>query len=635
MNIPGVIRSTTLELVDALRFFPRPISIMRLRNDEEGNNPDTPEHDSTRVALRIDADLTVELQTNTSGNSKPKRRTQHTKRFKIFGTLQDVFDAHKIYQTSGMIPEQALALFALSTIDAVLTLHSCGVVHNNIGLDSFLVVKDLDNSNSSWFLQLIGFGDKSIILNCDKDVCGESHYDQDYFDLANVLHILLTGGIEVSLKTLPCGTVEFKSKPFIKGNMFLRGALVWCDIIDALLGIGDIVHDGKKSEGPLQLKQVLKYASCESLADGASDRIKQIGWACHTFRGIASHDVFRSFLDGLSPHATSRAHNSVFDCLSSCRSNSSHRQYAQLRPKISTSNRTANEDLELQLMKQQSEIEIKSLALAKREAALMVQETNIEHEKQILIRLESKYQSLIRREQAAQTKENALSKKEQNLILEAKHLYRIQQEILKRDEQREKNLHHFDDTNSPASPHELYSEKSYTPNNLSPSSDTRPSLDSWSHRRLPIEQNDPTSRTTLAQNPHLNHDLSDVSDCSHSYDDKDSLSTNSQRYRGRKNLSAIKSRCHNHSYSQGSVEHTCSLQLLENKSVKEKTPTRSSQGNSPVTSNSKKISKKSHHQNIENSSSAKGSRKRMIRESPEGRIFKRTPKKAFLSLDDD
>ncbi len=589
-----------MEQVDAARFFPRPIFITRLQR----NCSDTAEEDVTSVALRVDSNL--ELPKNTSGNSKRLLQTHQSNRFKTFGSLQDVFDAHKIYQTSGMIPEQALAMFALFTIDAVLTMHSCGVIHNNIGLDSFLVVKDLDNSKSSWFLQLVGFGDKSIILRCDRDVCIDNHYDQDYRDLANVLHILLTGGIEVSLKTLSCGTVEFESKPFIKGNMFLRGALAWCDIVDALLGIGDAFHDSKK--GPLQLEEVLKCSSSELSADGASSRIKQIGWACHTFREIASHDVFVSFLDRLSPYTASRANDSMFDCLSSCRTNSSNHRYEPLCSTSFTSYRTGNEDLELQLMKQQSEIEIKALALAKREATLQVQEAKIEHEKQNLIRIE----------QAARTKEKSLSKKEQNLIMEAKHLHMIQQEILKREEQRE--------TNSPM-PHQLHCKKSYTQNSLSVASGTRLSTACSSYPHLPIKQNSPTS-------PHLNHDMSDMSDCSHSYDDKDSLSTNSPRYRRRKNLGA-KSRCHDHSYSQGSFEHTCSLQLLENRALKANTPTQSHQGNSSVTSSSKKKCKKRQHEIICEPTSARGSRKRMNRESPDGRVYKRTPKKVFLGLDDE
>ncbi len=260
-------------------------------------------------------------------------------------------------------------------------------------------------------------------------------------------------------------------------------------------------------------------------------------------------------------------------------------------------------------MKQQSEIEIKALALAKREATLQVQEAKIEHEKQNLIRIE----------QAARTKEKSLSKKEQNLIMEAKHLHMIQQEILKREEQRE--------TNSPM-PHQLHCKKSYTQNSLSVASGTRLSTVSSSHPHLPTKQNSPTSRTAFSPNPHLNHDMSDMSDCSNS------LSTNSPRYRRRKNLGA-KSRCHDHSYSQGSFEHTCSLQLLENRALKANTPTQSHQGNSSVTSSSKKKCKKRQHEIICGPPSAKGSTKRMNRESPDGRIYKRTPKKVFLGLDDD
>ncbi|KAL3802984.1 hypothetical protein HJC23_011607 [Cyclotella cryptica] len=213
-----------LQFKPAIHTFPRPVAI---------------DYSMKKLCLIV--------ETN-HGPAKFPETTQQ----QVFGTLQDVFDLHRKYQTSGPIPESVLAQLAILAIQAVSTMHACGVVHNEISLNSFLIVRasacesseeSSRDHESQWYLQIIGFGYKSLVLNCQQLAsenirCEDGHFEHDYKGLANVVHVLITGGMPITL-TEVFGRVEFTSKAFLKGNLFLRGALSWCALLDALMGIGD------------------------------------------------------------------------------------------------------------------------------------------------------------------------------------------------------------------------------------------------------------------------------------------------------------------------------------------------------------------------------------------------------------
>jgi len=123
-------------------------------------------------------------------------------------------------------------------------------VHNDIGLHSFLVVRRIQQSSEheidSWYLQMTGFGNKAVVLDC-KEQHEDTVFEYNYHCLANIIHMFLTGGVDITLSTTRTGSLELTSKALIKGNLFLRGAFSWCTLIDALMGVGEATSSNESS----------------------------------------------------------------------------------------------------------------------------------------------------------------------------------------------------------------------------------------------------------------------------------------------------------------------------------------------------------------------------------------------------
>ena len=182
----------------------------------------------------------------------------------VLGSIQDVFNLHLQFN-EGPMPEAVIAYFALQIIDILSIVHSCSVAHNNLGLDSFLVVCENveSNGNSSsrnsaafhnWGLRLTGFGAKSTVVRCknqnetyegenDTHECTKWHFEPDLFAFANIIHLLLTGGMNMTWKKSSKGNGETKNeielKSFISGNKYLSGSLAWETLFEELLNNSD------------------------------------------------------------------------------------------------------------------------------------------------------------------------------------------------------------------------------------------------------------------------------------------------------------------------------------------------------------------------------------------------------------
>ena len=238
--------------------------------------------------------------------------SQSASDLEIFGTLQDIFTLHKQSLFSGAIPEQVIALFALQAIEAVGTMHQCGVTHNDLNLDSFILVRQSSSSgrkkkkktegHEGYRLQITGFGYKSVVYAASQsDAACLQH---DYSSLGNVIHLLLTGGVEVALARVG-ELVEFTSKPFIKGNQFLRGSETWCNLIDSLMCIGENTPHGNEKNKALTIRCPLDLSAMASAAENeAESREYQFVWSCRTLQDLSSQQesVLSSFLDGLRSH---------------------------------------------------------------------------------------------------------------------------------------------------------------------------------------------------------------------------------------------------------------------------------------------------------------------------------------------
>jgi hypothetical protein len=385
--------STSATIMPACSFFPRPVAIINDESMKQGNYHDQALF-SDKLSLKVDA-----------------QQFGGDESWEIFGSLQDVFSLHQQYQTSGMIPEQVVALLLLKAIEAVAAMHSCGIVHNDIGLDSFLLVKrshpssskkenkhDSESEIGSWFLQVIGFGNKAVVLDC----CAkheDSAYAHDYQCLANVIHLFLTGGVEISLNTSRSGLVEFTSKVFIKGNLFLRGALSWCSLIDALMCVGELTPGCDESEGHFRLKYPVNVSNLTASDDGGDCRMNQFLWSCRILQDLSDGRKLDDFMNGVT------SYNSRFifpdTKLSSyvCNTHDGRQSFACY---------TSNAQKVYHLMERECKLQTGTLALAQREAELLdkvaqFEKSKLEHQS-ILKKMESEYRmkesELLKREKA-------------------------------------------------------------------------------------------------------------------------------------------------------------------------------------------------------------------------------------------
>lgn len=468
--------------------------------------------------------------------------------------------------------------------------------------------------------------------------CEDDHYENDYRCLANMFHILLTGGIEMSLSTKTNGLVDFEARPFIKGNLFLRGALAWCTIIDALLGIGDCYKEenalNQNSEAPFRLQHIIRNSHNPSLsAADPGSRISQMGWSCHALRDILSQrGILAEFLDELFVHIPpNKSLPSLFECSASTHSYSStyDKQSDALlsasHNKCLSAFSTKQEELKLELVQKEAKLELKAMDLVQRESEFHNQCTKFEQAKLDFEQKEIKYQSVLRREEEARLKETKLFQKEQALIMEAKHLQRIQQEILARERHLEQRLRMLEKPRATAQMDKILpmqvnsthpSSKMHSPSSSAARSD---------HLRRHSRQHRPYQSST-----------SDVSDSSPEIDETD-LTLEAPKYRGKKNISGSKPI----RSSPNSTEHICSLQNLAHVEVGHrqilKTPGRSSQGKLSTSSNSRKSNKRKASGSPNDSNSPTGSRSRFEcdRLSPQTNTPRKMPKKVFIRFEED
>lgn len=401
--------STSATIMPASNFFPRPVAI---NVDENRNYHNQTLSSSNTLSLKVDA-----------------RQHGLDKACEIFGSLQDVFTLHQ-HQTSGMIPEKVVALLSLQAIEAVAAMHSYGIVHNDIGLDSFLVVKRSHPSKSktskkhhneseigSWFLQVIGFGNKAIVLDCHAHH-KYSDYAHDYQCLANVIHFFLTGGVEISLNTSRSGSVEFTSKAFITGNLFLRGALSWCSLIDALMCVGELTLGRNESEGHFRLEYPFNVFNLAASDDRGDSRMDQFAWSCRILQDLADGKKLADFLNELCSYNSRFIHP---DTNLSCFVSNTH------DGRQSFACFTSNAQTVYQLMERECKLQADTSALAQREAELLEKLAQFEQSK-------SEHQSILARESnELRKREKAHAREVQRLETIKEDLCRLEQMLLLSD----------------------------------------------------------------------------------------------------------------------------------------------------------------------------------------------------------
>ena len=395
------------KVMSASSYFPCPVSIS---NDASSS-------DNKKLSLNVDA------RPSSADNSVS---------YEVFGTLQDVFNLHKQYQTVGTIPEKVIAMLSLQAIEAVAAMHSCGIVHNDIGLASFVVVrlvttgkkkkrrkKGEDDVNDSWFLQLTGFGYKSVVLNCEER-CQEGHYEHDYACLGNVIHLLLMGGVELTLNDSSNDSVEFASTPFISGNLFLRGAMSWCSLIDSLLCAGELASTRNKKDFPFQLQYPILNIGTSDNNSGNDSRMNLLNSSVNMLKELSENDngiIINEFMDGLCKHNS----RFIFPDI-----NLQTFQYTAHDDRPSFTCHTSN----VRSVPHVNNLQADTLALAKREAELQEKIARFEQSK-------AEQQSILQRESTLRLKENELVRREQAHALEVQHLEKAEGDLLQREQELE------------------------------------------------------------------------------------------------------------------------------------------------------------------------------------------------------
>ena len=178
-----------LESCQDERRFPHPVDICLYRN---------------KVAL------TLELGTGSS----------------VLGTVLQVLQLHGTNEM-GPIPETVVSWLSLEMIKILALLHKIGIAHNNLGLESFLVVTD----GTEWTLLLIGLGTKSTV-QVGEDL--KSHFHHDMLSIAFLTWSLLMGCAPFQFSNVD-GKVQVEGMQYITMNMYLRGRLGWTDLFAALV----------------------------------------------------------------------------------------------------------------------------------------------------------------------------------------------------------------------------------------------------------------------------------------------------------------------------------------------------------------------------------------------------------------
>ncbi|KAL7508593.1 hypothetical protein ACHAXN_005684 [Cyclotella atomus] len=347
----------------------------------------------------------------------------------IFGTLQDLFDLHRKHQ-HGPIHESVVAHLTVQALEAVSAMHACRVAHNDLSLDSFLIVRsrsdDDGDSEYGWHIQLIGFGYNSIVLECqeqDSISCNEDHFGHDYNCLANVIHLLLTGGMPIAV-TEVFGQMEFTTKTFLKSNLFLRGALSWCALLDALMCTGDNDFDSN----PIRIEHPLDMFDVKACDTYPKCRKNQISWSCRMLHEISSTNIsLASFLKSLCRYNPRFLLSNVqLTTFSYSATTSRHSFILCQPPKAPASSYPGTKDSD----RLQAHFSERERALAHREATFHSQLPSIQDALQENRALRD---SNIEAERRIRQKEGDIIRREERVVTELRNIQKLKEELLARE----------------------------------------------------------------------------------------------------------------------------------------------------------------------------------------------------------
>ena len=199
--------------------------------------------------------------------------------FDVIGTLEDVMHMHARFNI-GQLPESISAHLVSQVLQCVGTLHRAGVTHNDLGLDSFLLVRRKLGGEQDWFLVCTGLGSKAIVCksptgNTTKDSARgskgrrRSPFKRDLYGVANIAHLLLSGGSPLAWKRSVSESIELQST-HAYSSIFMRGQLAWESLFQTLLNPTDetcsldLADSGKWNEEMTSATNMIRTVSGRS-----------------------------------------------------------------------------------------------------------------------------------------------------------------------------------------------------------------------------------------------------------------------------------------------------------------------------------------------------------------------------------
>eukprot|EP01082_Thalassiosira_pseudonana_P004645 g3979.t1 g3979 contig15:67096-68304(+) len=212
------------------------------------------------------------------------------------------------------------------------------------------------------------------------------------------------------------GEVEFASKPFIKENLFLRQALSWCAVIDALL---DTDHS-LESESPFRLQYPLDVFAAPD-ADRKS-RSDQIRWACRLLHDLSSDDGLVTLLDGLQSYNSRYILPDIPRSKFSCFASDDRQTFTLPRPNLDATTKEAK-------LKSDSVVLANRIAAHEQEVVLFKKAKEI-----FLLDHEVEQRTILKREQDVKKREDALLERERAYANEMRRLDKIKENILLREQ---------------------------------------------------------------------------------------------------------------------------------------------------------------------------------------------------------
>jgi hypothetical protein len=166
--------------------------------------------------------------------------------FDVLGTLEDFMYMFVTFN-NGPISEMLCARLVAEVVKCVRLLHFSGVTHNNLGLDSFFLVRRKQTSTcdaNDWFLVCTGLGSDATVCGRQGDETTRDNgnrpawrFKHDLLSVANIAHLLLSGGVPLSFtRNTRSGLNELRSSPrHFDSSIYLRGKMTWGAVFETLL----------------------------------------------------------------------------------------------------------------------------------------------------------------------------------------------------------------------------------------------------------------------------------------------------------------------------------------------------------------------------------------------------------------